>query len=579
MTKNIRIPAGGHVEKSGQLFAGSRYLRRFKREEDGGLIAFSLYILITMLLVTGLAVDLMRAETHRSRLQATLDRAVLAGASLTQTLNSKEVVLDYFDKAGLGNYIDADDVTVVETNTSKVVTATAQMNMNTYFLKMLGVTSLQAPAGGQAEESVSDVEVSLIVDVSGSMGQNAQSGGTKIQVLKAAAKEFVYLMQCDPDASAPFDGICVVEENTVSISMIPYNHQVIAGESLIQQFDITEEHNASSCVDFDADDYLTVSITLAPAAPLPGHEPTVKRSTQQDFWSGYAGYDSTEPHDSRRECSPNIAPYNNRTIIPYEDDYEDLEDAIDDLYAGGNTSIDLATKWGAALLAPEFRDAVTSMSGAGSIVPEFVGRPFDYDRARTRKVIVLMTDGKNTSKIWTRDAYRDGMSPFFVVDHDHNTNPPGVWDADDDHLSLFNATRDANGQAPYYDVNHDNWKWSPHGGGNAAQISWNEVWERYNTIKVGNLMNDASMAPSKWYSMADYDYTSMKDPRLHDICNAAKAEGILIYTIGFETSLASNIVLETCASSGSHHFDVSGLDLTAAFNSIARDIHELRLTN
>ena len=68
----------------------------FIRREDGSLIIFSLFLLIMMLMVAGMSVDLMRTETQRSRLQSTLDRAVLAGASLEQTLNSEDVVRDYF---------------------------------------------------------------------------------------------------------------------------------------------------------------------------------------------------------------------------------------------------------------------------------------------------------------------------------------------------------------------------------------------------------------------------------------------------------------------------------------------------
>jgi hypothetical protein len=37
--------------------------------------------------------------------------------------------------------------------------------------------------------------------------------------------------------------------------------------------------------------------------------------------------------------------------------------------------------------------------------------------------------------------------------------------------------------------------------------------------------------------------------------------------------------MQGCASSDAHHFDVNGLEISDAFTSIAREIHELRLTN
>ena len=61
-----------------------RRLRRFRRDEDGSMIIFTLFLILMMLMVGGMAVDLMRFETNRSRLQATLDRAVLAAADLDQ---------------------------------------------------------------------------------------------------------------------------------------------------------------------------------------------------------------------------------------------------------------------------------------------------------------------------------------------------------------------------------------------------------------------------------------------------------------------------------------------------------------
>ena len=59
-----------------------RRLNRFRQDEDGGLIIFSLYLFVMMLMIGGLAVDFMRYEITRTRLQNTLDRAVLAAADL-----------------------------------------------------------------------------------------------------------------------------------------------------------------------------------------------------------------------------------------------------------------------------------------------------------------------------------------------------------------------------------------------------------------------------------------------------------------------------------------------------------------
>ena len=74
---------------------------KFKRDADGSLTIFSLFLLVVMLIVGGTAVDTIRHETMRTKLQYTLDRAVLAAADLEQTLAPQDVVDDYFAKSGL----------------------------------------------------------------------------------------------------------------------------------------------------------------------------------------------------------------------------------------------------------------------------------------------------------------------------------------------------------------------------------------------------------------------------------------------------------------------------------------------
>jgi len=550
----------GIFNKQGCHTRGDHYskLTRFRRDEEGSLIIFSLFLLILILMISGMAVDLMRSETQRARLQSTLDRAVLAGASLEQTLNSEAVVLDYFDKAGLGEFISADDINVTESATSKTVSASAAMSVNTYFMKMLGITSLSVPAAGEAEESVTDIEISLVVDVSGSMGWNSTaSGNPKMDDLQDAAKEFVYLMQCDPDAETPFDGNCIVEPNTISISLIPYNQQVALGEDLLQQYDVTNEHAISSCMDVTTAAFSVMPVPLAPLVPglVP---PTLLRTASMDTFSGWYGPTprGRAALDNWRECRPDSL----REIMVYENDYQQLETAIDLLTAGGNTSIDLGMKWGAALLDPSFRPALSNLSNAGFVEPDFIGRPFDYDRVRTKKVVVLMTDGVNTTQYKVVPALREGMSPYYV---DPNNGNVSIYNADENEY--------------FYLDDGGTWEPGPDGGGSAVRLSYPDFWERYNLKFYFDTRNRFD---------GIYPVTAVrnddKNANLDAMCTAAKNEGVLIFTIGFETSAESSAVMASCASGEpgqKFHFDVDGTDISVAFNSIARTINQLRLTN
>ena len=134
-----------------------------------------------------------------------MDRAVLAAAALDQEKPAQDVVQNYFETAGLGNYRLR--VTVDEGINARRVTASAEMEMNTMFMRLFGQRVLSSPAAGAAEERIPNIEVSLVLDISGSME------GTRMTNLQPAARDFVTSML----ASNTND----IGQQFVSISVIP----------------------------------------------------------------------------------------------------------------------------------------------------------------------------------------------------------------------------------------------------------------------------------------------------------------------------------------------------------------------
>ena len=92
------------TERGGPLMRPEVTSRQFARHEGGNMLVFGLCIFSAMLFASGMAIDLMRHETERTRLQSTLDRAVLAAADMEQTGDPVEVVRDYVSKSGLSDY-------------------------------------------------------------------------------------------------------------------------------------------------------------------------------------------------------------------------------------------------------------------------------------------------------------------------------------------------------------------------------------------------------------------------------------------------------------------------------------------
>ncbi|MEL7025714.1 MAG: pilus assembly protein TadG-related protein, partial [Pseudomonadota bacterium] len=99
--------------------------RLFARDEEGSFVIFALFIFIVMIMIGGLAIDIMRYENLRTTMQNTIDRAVLAAADTDQTVDAKQVVDDYLAKAGMpeGTYsVDVDAQYAGTVLTSRKVT-------------------------------------------------------------------------------------------------------------------------------------------------------------------------------------------------------------------------------------------------------------------------------------------------------------------------------------------------------------------------------------------------------------------------------------------------------------------------
>lgn len=547
--------------------------RGFLRSDDGSMIVFGMLLLLLMVISGSMSVDFMRFESHRGRLQATLDRAVLAAASLDQPLEPREVVLDYFKRDNLEFAIDNGDITVTESATSRRVEACASVSMGTSFMALssslggLDIDSFITGACSAAEESASQTEISLVLDVSGSMGSRSASGRSKLSDLKSAAKSFINIVLCNP--SNPSDtSNCTVAPGKVSVNIVPYSEQVLVGKYLLTKFNVTQEHKQSNCVTFEPSDFNTTAIS-----------PTqlLKRTGHFDPWS--------RDRDNASDWTCQTDQW--REITPIGSNPATLRANIDALGAYGNTSIDLGMKWGAAFLDPAAEPVVTNLISKRLVDASYAGRPLAYTERGVEKVLVLMTDGVNTNQHYLYDFARSGDSP--------------VWR----NLEMKNGTlREGNRYSIYDEVNdryywEDQRKWEDHpfGSGTYEECSWKWSWYRgwyqdCNTVSEGDGAVQMSYVdlwekkPWAWYEKWNWlprqgtaAQNSTKDDRLQDICDAAKDNDMTIFAIGFEVTSASGDVLRQCASTPAHYFNVNGLDLSEAFSAIAREISKLRLVN
>lgn len=564
-------------------------VRDFVDDASGVALVYALVVMTVLLGAAAVGADASYAIYIKSRLQTAADSAALAGAALvpgnTGSLTTAEknpavneallFAVKNMPIADHGNVLLAGDVefgfwdtegdfgpdrkfyvegsvpagaaiNAVRTTTRRAATNGNPLNM--FMSRVLGRDFLDVSARAIAMTPPPDVEIALALDVSTSMSWNSP---TRISLLKPAAKSFIDAVIRPEGAS----GLTIV-------SLIPFATQVSAGADLLGHFTTTGEHAYSHCVTFDDSDFQTTEISPDATLTQTGH-----------FW---AEEDST---DLLYQVCP---PASHRAIAPWSRDGAYLKQRINDLEVYGYTSIEIAAKWGAAMLDPSLRPVLNAMVDDGDLSEELRDLPADYNRFRSMKVLVLMSDGENTDSWDIKAPYRSGPSTLYDY-----TTERRVWSwscrcwrtQEVHHYSYYHEGHA--GSRKYYSVDDRRWRSEPDGGSDAVQMTWPEVWNEM-PVKyfTDNIKRRALGGSSSTYYNEIVDHTEADAKNLHtsQICSAAKAAGVTIFTIGMDTYGQGDATLLDCASDPTHFYDVESLDIATAFASIARQINQLRLT-
>ena len=564
-----------------------RRMRRFRRGEDGALAIWSIFMVLMMLMMAGLGVDFMMNEMRRTQLQGTLDRAVLAAADLDQTLDPEAVVQDYFDKAGLG-----DDLLAVEPGSGRnfrTVSAQAMTQSDPLLLQLAGVERLTAPAVGTAEEVIPNTEISLVLDISGSMRRQ-----NRMARLKPAAQDFVSTVLEDDAA------------RTTSVNVVPYAGQTNPGRVM---FDYLEgQRYAASGGDYfpewpqdisnvvlyydrdgdGASDY-AAKIDDFPDAADPSH-----RGNDLDAFFGLlADFVARESAGIDTAAVPQGASIRGgqqeAAFFAYADDENGPRpDAGPTENTGGGTDVELAYS--------DFDDA--AMPDVASCL-EMRARDFDHPglppagRAQVPHFMYWTIAADVMDWGWcpeddTRIQYaqNDAAAVEGFIDDLRMHDGTGTHYAMKWALALLDpATRpafarlNAAGQVPegFADRPSD---WNAEGWRKVIVLMTDgQITEQVRPDDPLDIRN--ARVELRNQSGAPYDPVTGAATNVQSFyaqCDLAKANGVTVYTIAFEAPPDAQQEMRTCASSPSHYFNVEGLEIADAFDAIARQINQLRLT-
>lgn len=593
----------------------SRTAGRFVTRDDGAITILSLFLFVVMLAVAGLGIDTMRHEMARTHLQATLDSAVLAGAGAPADATAADVKLiveDYFDAADLSQYLNTIDpeTDIVASLNAKSVSASVELEMDTFLMRLSGVDTLTTAGGATAAIAAPRMEIVLALDVSGSMA------GERLTKMKSAAKQFVT------------DVMSASDQGTTTISIVPYSWSVTPSDEMFEALSVDVRHNYSTCIDFLESDFEKTAID-----PARSYGQTIYTSLTGSFGNIGIGDPTVTNTAYDRTC------YTDEyfRILPYSNSVTALHNKIDSLKAAGSTSTHLGMKWAAGLLDPAFAPVVSSLQqtrtktdSSGNLVtysivdPSINNTPALYSTGQVLKVAIVMGDGAND---WTYglDDPNGLMNPDIVENHTQpdyrgpDSNLYRVQYTDDVfkyRYFVFNPSFIAYSEM---NCNTGYWVCVYESEDITNYYLYSTYWNDYTDITNGvyltpaqfdalptTLPNFESQERLSWeeawglmtpdfYSRTTFDYApdnmfskngtgsiapETKDDRMADICGATKSKGIVVYTIAFEMGEFDSAAdrLENCASSPSQHFNATTLNISQAFGSIAANVQKLRLT-
>ena len=394
-----------------------RRLRRLGKDQRGA-VAVTLALSLIPLSVAGLgAVDLTRAVSARSQLQDALDAATLAAARQAATKGYYTDLQTDGTASWNGNLASSPDFTVTGKTFALAADGTtvigdASATVNSVFVHyLIGASALNVTAHSEVAAGSKNVEVSLVVDVTGSMKVNyPRYGMNKIGDLQTAADQLIAAVV--KPQQTPFYS---------RMAIIPFSAGVNVGSGNAASYQAPLKKTCNT------DKAGCSTITFTPAASGGARQPFPLSSScvterieniptdtaaKSGKWLGYL----YTPTDGSNNCPTTSVQF-------LTDNVTTLDSTISQLQANYSTAGQVGLAWGWYMISPNF---VTSAK-SGTYVPSSYA---DVTSRKTLKAVVLMTDGSfNTAYCKGVVSYNSSSSQDAGIDGNKIANCTGNGDS------------------------------------------------------------------------------------------------------------------------------------------------------
>ncbi|MGI9503693.1 MAG: pilus assembly protein TadG-related protein, partial [Geminicoccaceae bacterium] len=186
------------------------HLSSFRQCDGGGVIMLIGLSIIPMALVLGLAVDSGLAYNARSKLQGAIDSAALAGAKKLSAdeAEMKSEARMFFDANYPHDFLGG-RVTDFDTDFNdddREFSVDATIEVPTAFMRIAGIPTVTVTASAAVRQQLTSIELAMVLDVTGSMGEPDPGGGTKLEALKQASDTLLDVLFGDEDTA---EGIAI----------------------------------------------------------------------------------------------------------------------------------------------------------------------------------------------------------------------------------------------------------------------------------------------------------------------------------------------------------------------------------
>lgn len=445
-------------------------MSRLAADQSGAVSVITGLLLVMLFLFVGAGVDFSRWLNARSKIQSAIDASVLAAGRALQTNGGDQAAAIatgqvYFDSATseLSTLQDrALDLVVVDNGTG--IVGSTKAAIRTPLMALAGVRSLPLFVQGDAANpdvlssgaefsktilsaganAGTNVEISLMLDVTGSMcddGNGPCATGTKIDALKAAAKDLVNIVVWDDQskftsrvALVPFSTRVRVDVDGAGGPMMKkltnldpnwsgwYRECTSGTGSVASETGGNWACNATSVVNES-----NWKIMPCPTDRTGPQEFTDAAPAADTWLNGHGGdrmrlsWDSSDTAPTTSLGTANSDPADNwnynpdgscadiaasNVVQPLTGDKILLQQELDALQAYGSTSGALGTSWAWYTLSPNWS---TIWPGASVPAPySDLAIKGSGGEPKLKKIAVLMTDGSyNTYRGWKEQKQSD----------------------------------------------------------------------------------------------------------------------------------------------------------------------------